>query len=288
MNLLNRKRSGFCGLSRGAPPINAQSFFAAVEDNQLVPGAIWQGSPNYWTGRFGHDVIAICDHIMQSTIESANSWFRNPGSEASSHLGIAKTGKIYQWVALNNSAWANGIINSPETAIPSVPWVLDDEKNGINPNTQTVSIEHEGLTGEPMPEAQYQATLSVHRFLIKKYSLPLDRLHIIGHFQVDNINRHYCPGNGFPWQRLMADLQADPKPSYPAWVWNGIEVNDEYGFLTYHTQHGGVPIFGYPLKPAAFDPKLGVVVQWFERARFEYHAGVVQLGLLGRELTGIY
>jgi N-acetylmuramoyl-L-alanine amidase len=79
------------------------------------PAATWHGSPNYWTGRNGQKVIAIVDHIMQATMESADSWFLNPASEVSAHFGVARDGRVYQWVRLSNSAWANGIMNKPDT-----------------------------------------------------------------------------------------------------------------------------------------------------------------------------
>jgi hypothetical protein len=66
-------------------------------------------------------------------------------------------------------------------------------------------------------------------------------------------------------------------------------------FMAYWQDHGGLPIFGYPISDAHndVDPSSGktVLVQWFERARFELHpefAGTpfeVALGLLGNQLA---
>lgn len=62
-----------------------------------------------------------------------------------------------------------------------------------------------------------------------------------------------------------------------------------HGFLSYWTQFGGLPIFGYPLTEEFSED--GLTVQYFERARFEWHPGAwperydVLLGLLGRELA---
>ena len=58
-------------------------------------------------------------------------------------------------------------------------------------------------------------------------------------------------------------------------------------FLEYWTSRGGLQVFGYPLTPAFWER--GYVVQYFERARMEYHpewAGSVyevSLGQLGKE-----
>jgi hypothetical protein len=60
-------------------------------------------------------------------------------------------------------------------------------------------------------------------------------------------------------------------------------------FRTYWEQNGGVMLFGYPITEEIREN--GLTVQYFEKARFEYHpenngtANNVQLGLLGTEVT---
>jgi murein DD-endopeptidase MepM/ murein hydrolase activator NlpD len=54
------------------------------------------------------------------------------------------------------------------------------------------------------------------------------------------------------------------------------------GFLDYWRRNGGLKVFGYPLSEEMGED--GVTVQYFERARFEYHAGnpyAVQLSPVG-------
>jgi len=61
------------------------------------------------------------------------------------------------------------------------------------------------------------------------------------------------------------------------------------GFLRYWEQNGGLAVFGYPLTNEI--QQHGTTMQYFERARFEWHPGAapdnydVLLGLLGNELT---
>jgi N-acetylmuramoyl-L-alanine amidase len=168
---------------------------------------VWRGSPNDWVGRDGEDIVAICDHIMQGTEESSDGWFKNRASEVSAHFGVAKDGRIWQWVAEENAAWANGI---PEIPDRSIPWLDDCLNRDQNPNRLTISIEHEGNTGEPFTEEQYQATLWLHRYLLARHpGIKADRKHIIGHYQISLISRPNCPGSAFPWQRLMDDLGAN-------------------------------------------------------------------------------
>src|SRR5581483_3008541 len=69
----------------------------------------------------------------------------------------------------------------------------------------------------------------------------------------------------------------------------GHHVSERAGFLNFWRENGGVLIFGYPISEEIVEQ--GRIVQYFERARFEYHpeaanaADQVQLSLLGRELT---
>ncbi len=69
------------------------------------------------------------------------------------------------------------------------------------------------------------------------------------------------------------------------------------GFLTYWQQNGGLARFGLPLSEEHLELNAATgqqyTVQWFERARFEWHpenAGtpyMILLGLLGKEYSGI-
>lgn len=55
-----------------------------------------------------------------------------------------------------------------------------------------------------------------------------------------------------------------------------------YSFRQFYEQHGGLPVFGLPLTEVYSED--GIPVQYFERARFEWHAEIprVLLGHLGR------
>ncbi|SHH15282.1 N-acetylmuramoyl-L-alanine amidase [Desulfosporosinus lacus] len=161
------------------------------------PNISWKGSPHFSTTK-GYKFIAIVDHIMAGTLAGTDSWFANPASKVSSHFGVGKNGKIHQYVDLKNPAWANGGVNKP-----AWPLLI----SGVNPNYYTISIEHEGYSGDVMPEAQYQATLALHRWLVGTLGIPVTRDNIIGHYRIDSVNKANCPGTGFPWDRLLKDLQ---------------------------------------------------------------------------------
>ncbi len=184
----------------------ATAVASAVDISRIT----WKGSPNHWVGRDNNTVVAIVNHIMQGTMESTNGWFKNRRSEVSSHFGVAKDGRIWQWVRVPDAAWGNGIPESPDL---SLDWLADGLKRKINPNNLTVSIEHEGNTGDTFTEEQYQSSLWLHKYLITTYRIVPDRKHIIGHYQISAKSRANCPGKGFPWQRLMNELAGIPTPA---------------------------------------------------------------------------
>ena len=93
---------------------------------------------------------------------------------------------------------------------------------------------------------------------------------------------------------LLPDLSAPAAPEsdihFPQ---TGVTLSDAHGFLTYWQSHGGLAQFGYPITEI-FEERLAdgrvYLVQYFERARFEYHpenAGTpyeVLLGQFGRTI----
>ena len=192
--------------STGSATATATAVATKIDISRIT----WKGSPNHWVGRDNNTVVAICDHIMQGTMESTNGWFKNRRSEVSSHFGVAKDGRIWQWVRVPDAAWGNGIPESPDT---SLDWLVDGLKSKVNPNNLTVSIEHEGNNGDTFTEEQFQSSLWLHKYLINTYKIIPDRKHIIGHYQITAHSRANCPGKGFPWQRLMNELSGLPDPT---------------------------------------------------------------------------
>jgi N-acetyl-anhydromuramyl-L-alanine amidase AmpD len=162
----------------------------------------WLPSPNYGIprglrGRKGHKVIAIVNHIMAGTMAGTDSWFASPASGVSAHFGVGKAGEIHQYVEIADIAWHAGNVKNPS-------WPLLIE--GVNPNFYTVGIEHEGQSGDVMPEAQFEATLQLHRWLIGELGIEAEPDAIIGHYRIDSVNKANCPGLTFPWERLLREL----------------------------------------------------------------------------------
>lgn len=173
----------------------------------LPPDIVWIGSPNFGLPRGTRgqlEPVAIVYHIAQGTLSGIDSWFNRSSSEVSSQYAVGKLGEIHQYVGLKDAAWANGAINNPDL---SIQWLRECVENDINPNIRTISIEHEGFTGQMWPEAQYKSSLELTRWLIGEYNIPVDENHLIGHHQIDSVNKSNCPGTGWRRNQMLRDLE---------------------------------------------------------------------------------
>lgn len=162
---------------------------------------------NKWSGRKYTPSLIVC-HITEGTYNSAINWFLNTNSYASSHYIIARTGDVAQMVALSDSAWCNGDLNNPTSKIV--------KEMKINPNLYSYSIEHEGYSYKELygglTDNQYKSTLEICKKIItwhnSNYSpFIIDREHIIGHFEINSVDKKNCPGKNFPFDKLIKDLQ---------------------------------------------------------------------------------
>ncbi|MBI4137020.1 N-acetylmuramoyl-L-alanine amidase [Candidatus Roizmanbacteria bacterium] len=129
-------------------------------------------------------ILGVVLHITEGTVESTINWFRSVESGVSAHYLVGKDGQVYQFVREEDIAWSNGRINKPS-------WnLLPKDQNG---NTHTISVEHEGYSTDVWPEKQKQASADLIKDICVRNNLPIDREHIVGHYQIDKINRPDCP-----------------------------------------------------------------------------------------------
>jgi N-acetyl-anhydromuramyl-L-alanine amidase AmpD len=138
---------------------------------------------NFNTGRSGYKPEAIVLHIMAGTLPGTDAWFLNPASQVSAHYGIGKNGEIHQYVNEQDTAWHAGRVDAPT-------W--KGIKVGINPNLYTIGIEHEGQADDVWPEAQKEASAALIREICKRWEIPIDRDHIIGHYEIYS-KKPNCP-----------------------------------------------------------------------------------------------
>src|SRR5581483_4820268 len=114
---------------------------------------------------------------------------------SSAHFSVAKDGRIHQHVALDDTAFANGIVQTGHTAR------LIDDNAGLNPTLWTVSCEHEGMSGESPTPAMFDASTRLCAWVFATRLLSggasavaVDRDHIIRHAEISPIDRAGCPG----------------------------------------------------------------------------------------------
>jgi len=172
------------------------------------PDVVWIGSPNHYNGRAGMSTVAIVVHTMAGTLAGCDSWFQNPASQVSAHYGIGLSGEQHQYVALQDGAWANGILE------PGNEWV-SIVGNAQNPNYQTVSIETEdnGSSATAVTDEQYAGTLAVSRLALGAY--PSIR-YLMGHDVISPSSRSQCCGNRWwdsgRFSQLAQDLGLEAYP----------------------------------------------------------------------------
>ena len=146
----------------------------------------------------------ITIHDTEGGFAGSVNWFQNPVAYASAHYVIRSAdGHVTQMVPTQDIAW------------DSANWSVYQH---------SISIEHEGWAihgANWYTEAQYETTAELVRYLARKYDIPLDRQHIIGHDEVPGSRdagqstQHWDPGPYWDWSHFMDLLGAPILPSFP-------------------------------------------------------------------------
>jgi N-acetyl-anhydromuramyl-L-alanine amidase AmpD len=240
-------------------------------------------------------VEAICRHISDGQKLGDLAQLTKV---VSANYYIDKGGVIYELVPPDHCAWTNGQLHAPDLTNSLIAdWV----QHGWNPNTRTVSIEHEGHRDDHFTKPQWESTLNLGAWLSQEYNLPCDRIHNIGHYQIDSVNRPYCPGlTAAEWDYLVTRQNellngvADDNPWYFQETKKYIaEPAFQDLFLlksivdTGITRDQALTIWGYPVSGSfneAQDDKTILLVQYFERAVYQkFSDGRVETRLLGTD-----
>lgn len=149
----------------------------------------------------GMEIDSIVIHDTEGDLKSVLDAFKDPTFYASSHYVIDKDGTIYQMVQTKDIAWHAG------------NW---------STNMHSIGIEHVGYAAksESYTPQMYHASQQLVHYLSKKYGIPKDRAHILGH---DNVparsparlaNMHVDPGPFWNWQQYMAGIGAPVLPRF--------------------------------------------------------------------------
>ncbi|MFG3363994.1 N-acetylmuramoyl-L-alanine amidase [Streptomyces sp. NPDC048156] len=123
-------------------------------------------------------------HVTQETYADALAIFQNPAKKVSAHYVVRSSdGHIAQCVRERNIAWHAG------------NWDY---------NTRSIGIEHEGWVDQPefFTDALYQSSANLTAAICAKYGIPMDRQHILGHYEVPGTD-HTDPGPYWDWSRYI-------------------------------------------------------------------------------------
>jgi len=120
---------------------------------------------------------------MGGTLSGSDNWLQDPRSQVSYTFGIGLAGAVHQYVQLTDTPWANGRLEAGHR------WPC----GGANPNPATIAIGTEDLrsAATPVSEAQWQATLGVAAFALRRY--PTIR-YLLTHRAISPGSRPSCPG----------------------------------------------------------------------------------------------
>jgi N-acetyl-anhydromuramyl-L-alanine amidase AmpD len=137
---------------------------------------------NYDAGRTA-GISAIVIHETDGSYISAINWFRNPRSRVSAHYIVrAWGGGITQVVAESDTAYHARTAN---------PW--------------SIGIETEYAPRQAIwhTDAQYRSTALLTCAIARRYGIPIDRGHIVGHNELRD-NNHADPGPTWNWNYFMS------------------------------------------------------------------------------------
>jgi N-acetyl-anhydromuramyl-L-alanine amidase AmpD len=156
------------------------------------PSAEWQpATPSNYTASdrpYSYRVDRVIIHVTQTTYTGTLDIFQNPAKKVSAHYVVRSAdGHIAQCVREADVAWHAG------------NWGY---------NTRSIGIEHEGWVDKPayFTEALYGQSAKLTAEICRRYGIPRDRGHIIGHYEVPGTD-HTDPGPYWDWARYMSMVE---------------------------------------------------------------------------------
>ena len=159
------------------------------------PGATWYGNngrnySNRDRGAAAIDMIVV--HVAQGTYSDTLGWFRNPdNTKSSAHYTVSKYGAVGQSVRNEDIAWHAG-------------W--------WKTNKRSIGVEHAGYVNDSswFTNEMYDGSAKLSAWLSRKYGVPIDRRHVIGHHEVPGcsgsgggVSCHTDPGKYWDWEKYL-------------------------------------------------------------------------------------
>ncbi len=168
---------------------------------------------NFDYGRNGHQVKAVVLHIAAGAMSAVFPTFNNPGRPASAHFCVGKDGRIEQYVSIDDTAYGNGLRwqggkwFTPTGKAVNPPWL--DIVPGANPNLYTISIEHDGQPQDRWTPEMHAANNRLLQWIGLQTGLKWEAHRtLIGHNELNPLDRPNCPGPNVEWERIVNDANA--------------------------------------------------------------------------------
>jgi N-acetyl-anhydromuramyl-L-alanine amidase AmpD len=144
------------------------------------------------TNRTRATINGIVIHDTEGHFTGSIHALQNPHVDGSAHFVVSRRGQIVQLVPVTDVAWHSG----------NNWW-----------NLHAIGIEHEGWVGRrAYTKKEYRASAELVAYLAHRWSVPLDRDHIIGHAEVPDpyhrgefggVSHHTDPGPYWNWSHYM-------------------------------------------------------------------------------------
>ncbi|MBC7273539.1 MAG: N-acetylmuramoyl-L-alanine amidase [Streptomyces sp.] len=130
-----------------------------------------------------YSIDMVIVHVTQGSFDSAVQVFQDPGHGAASHYIVRDDGHITQMIRELDVAYHAG---------------------NRDYNERSVGIEHAGFVDRPedFTDAMYAASARLTAGICRRYGIPVDREHIIGHVEVPGTD-HTDPGPHWDWDRYL-------------------------------------------------------------------------------------
>jgi len=205
-----------------------------------------------------HTFLVIHKTASGGSAQNIATFFANDPNRASTHYIVGQDGVIAQAVLEKDGAAGNCCVEDGYASFLTQYNPLHVGGGGTtNLNTMSVSIEHVDPTSDnstPLTAAQKAASFRLIQHICERHNIPKRRATndglggIIGHMDIDPINRAHCPGN-YPWQELWTYLQGGTTTMGVPANWhddgttltapNGVKV--VHGFRDYVLSHNWDP-----------------------------------------------
>ncbi len=184
------------GSRRGHLALGAVAFAATVGASAASGSTLRvliKGTPNKTdSNRTQATINGIVIHDTEGRFIGSVRALQNPRVDGSAHFVVSRRGQIVQLVPVTDVAWHSG--NS---------WW----------NLHSIGIEHEGWAGRrAYTEKEYRASAQLVAYLAHRWTIPIDRKHIIGHAEVPDpyhpgrfggVSHHTDPGPYWNWRNYM-------------------------------------------------------------------------------------